>query len=65
MIASVNPYDGVTVKTFEPVSDRELDYRLDLAQRAFLRQRQTSFADRAGKLLKAAEILESEKSRFA
>ncbi|HTS46859.1 MAG TPA: NAD-dependent succinate-semialdehyde dehydrogenase [Bryobacteraceae bacterium] len=64
MIASVNPFDGVTVKTFEPISDRELERRLDLAHRAFLAHRKTSFADRAAKLLEASRIIESEKSRF-
>jgi succinate-semialdehyde dehydrogenase/glutarate-semialdehyde dehydrogenase len=64
MIASVNPYDGVTVKTFEPISDRELDRRLELAHKAFLRHRTTSFSDRAAKLLEAARILEAEQSRF-
>jgi succinate-semialdehyde dehydrogenase/glutarate-semialdehyde dehydrogenase len=65
VIASVNPFNGVTLKTFEPVSDREVDQRLELSQKAFLQHRRTSFADRASKLLKAAAVLESDKSRFA
>jgi succinate-semialdehyde dehydrogenase/glutarate-semialdehyde dehydrogenase len=65
VIASVNPFNGVTLKTFEPVLDREVDQRLELSQKAFLQHRRTSFADRASKLLKAAAVLESDKSRFA
>jgi succinate-semialdehyde dehydrogenase/glutarate-semialdehyde dehydrogenase len=65
MIASVNPYDGVTLKTFEPLSGDELERRLSLAHRAFLAHRETSFTDRAAKLMKAASLLESEKMRFA
>ncbi|HLG94923.1 MAG TPA: NAD-dependent succinate-semialdehyde dehydrogenase [Bryobacteraceae bacterium] len=64
MIASINPYNGVTVKQFEPISDRELDRRLELAHRAFLTHRKTSFAERAAMLMKAAAILEAEQSRF-
>ena len=64
MIASVNPFDGVTVKTFQPISDRELERRLELAHKAFLTHRKTSFSERAKKLLEAARIIESEKSRF-
>ena len=64
MIASVNPFDGVTVKTFEPMSDGEVDQRLDLAYKAFLAHQETSFSDRASKLLEAARIIESEQSRF-
>ncbi len=64
MIASVNPFDGVTVKTFEPISDAELERRLDLAHKMFLVHRKTSFADRAKKLLEASRIIESEQSRF-
>jgi len=65
MIASVNPYDGVTLKTFEPLSGDELERRLSLAHRAFLAHRETSFTDRAAKLMKAASLLELEKTRFA
>jgi succinate-semialdehyde dehydrogenase / glutarate-semialdehyde dehydrogenase len=65
VIASVNPFNGVTLKTFEPVSDSEVDRQLELSQKAFLEHRRTSFADRASKLLKAAAVLESDKSRFA
>lgn len=64
MIASINPYNGATLKTFEPISDGELDRRLELAHRAYLSHRETAFADRATKLMKAADILESEQSRF-
>jgi succinate-semialdehyde dehydrogenase/glutarate-semialdehyde dehydrogenase len=65
VIASVNPFTGVTIKSFEPASDREVDHRLELSQKTFLQHRRTSFADRASKLLKAAAVLESDKSRFA
>ena len=64
MIASINPYDGVRVKTFEPLSDQEIESRLVLAHKAFITHSKTTFSERGSKLLKAASILESEKSRY-
>ena len=55
----------LTVKTFEPATDREVERRLDISQKAFIQHRRTSFADRASKLLEAAAVLESDKRRFA
>jgi succinate-semialdehyde dehydrogenase / glutarate-semialdehyde dehydrogenase len=63
-IASVNPATGEVLKTFEPLTDRELAKKLDLAAAAFATHRNTSFAYRAERMLKAAEILEREKERF-
>ncbi len=64
MIASINPYTGVTVKVFEPHSEAEVERRLDLSYKTFLQNREISFAERAAKLVRAAEILESEKRKF-
>jgi succinate-semialdehyde dehydrogenase / glutarate-semialdehyde dehydrogenase len=60
-IASVNPATGEVLKTFEPLTDRELAKKLDLAAAAFSIYRETSFAYRVERMLKAAEILEAEK----
>ncbi|MBX6332388.1 MAG: NAD-dependent succinate-semialdehyde dehydrogenase, partial [Gemmatimonadaceae bacterium] len=62
MLYSVNPATGETLATFPPLSDGELDRRLDRAVAAFRRHRTTSFADRARRLLRAADILEGEKA---
>jgi acyl-CoA reductase-like NAD-dependent aldehyde dehydrogenase len=64
MIASVNPYTRTTLKTFEPLSGAELNRRVQLARDAFESHRKTSFAERAAKLLQAAQILESEARQF-
>jgi len=64
-IATINPTTGETLKTYAPLSDSELESKLALAEKAFAQHRQTSFADRAEKLLAAAEIFESEKDRLA
>ena len=49
---------------FEPLSGAELNRRVQLAKDAFESHRKTSFAERAAKLLQAAQILETEARRF-
>lgn len=60
-IATINPGTGETIKKFDPLSASELELKLRNAADAFHSFRRTSFADRAGWMIKAAEILESEK----
>jgi succinate-semialdehyde dehydrogenase / glutarate-semialdehyde dehydrogenase len=60
-IASANPVTGKTVKTFEPLTAAQLEARLQCAADAYRRHRGTPFAERARHMLRAAEILESEK----
>ena len=64
-IASINPATGETIKTFEPLSESEIDEKLQRAAETFASFRQTSFADLASMMLRAAEILETEKNDFA
>ena len=63
-IASVNPATGQTLRTFTPLSEPELDARLQCAADAFGRYRRTPMAERTGMLLLAADILEAEKEKF-
>ncbi|HLV88055.1 MAG TPA: NAD-dependent succinate-semialdehyde dehydrogenase [Candidatus Sulfotelmatobacter sp.] len=63
-IATVNPATGEVVTTFQPLSAAEIESKLKLAVNAFEHQRQTSFAERASRMVKAAEILERDKERF-
>ena len=64
-IATTNPATGEVLKTFEPLSDSEIEAKLALAATAFQKHRRTSFADRAAKMMRAAEILEKEKDECA
>src|ERR1700730_12738727 len=64
-IATINPATGLLVKTFEPLSDRQLEEKLQTAAQAFSSYRKVSFAERARLMLRAAAILESEKEIFA
>jgi succinate-semialdehyde dehydrogenase/glutarate-semialdehyde dehydrogenase len=64
-IASINPFNGETLKTFEPLTAEQLDHKLHLAAAAFSRYRKTAFADRAQSMLRAADILERDKVRLS
>ena len=59
-IATINPANGKIVRTFEPYSAARVNEALDRAASAFQQQRRMSFADRAGRMRKAAEILNAE-----
>src|SRR4051812_38379417 len=64
MIASINPASGETLRTFAPLSDRDLDHRLSRAEEAYRIYRKTSYADRKRWLTSAADILENERDRL-
>jgi len=64
-IASINPATGETLRTFEPLSERQLDKRVHLAFETFHSYRGTAFAERVPLMVRAAEILEREKQDFA
>jgi succinate-semialdehyde dehydrogenase/glutarate-semialdehyde dehydrogenase len=59
-IATINPATGETVKTFEPLSDAELEDKLARASAAFAGYRRTDVAERAGWLAAAADVLEAD-----
>jgi len=63
-IATINPATGETLRTFTPLTPAELEARLQCADSAYRRHRRTSFAERRKLMLKAAEILETEKEAF-
>ncbi|MBZ5655640.1 MAG: NAD-dependent succinate-semialdehyde dehydrogenase [Acidobacteriia bacterium] len=64
-IASINPATGEVIKTFEPLSAAQIEQKLQLAASAYRSHRRTSFADRASRMIRAAEILEKEKDECA
>ena len=64
-IATINPATGEVVKTFSPLSEAEIEDKVQLAVSTFKAERKTSFAVRAKRMLKAAEILERDKDKFA
>src|SRR5258708_27207602 len=64
-IASINPATGEPFQTLEPLSQEQLEDKIQLGHELFLRYRRTSFTGRARMMLRAAEILEAEKKDFA
>jgi succinate-semialdehyde dehydrogenase / glutarate-semialdehyde dehydrogenase len=64
-IATTNPATGELIRFFDPNSSAEVDAKIQKAFDAFRAHRRTPFADRAAKMLRAAEILEKEKDRWA
>ncbi len=64
-IATINPATGQVLKTFEPLSDAQLEQKIQRAADAFPKHRKMSFADRAQRMAKAGDILESDKETFA
>src|SRR5258708_2639936 len=64
-IATINPATGQILKTFEPLSDSQIEAKLKLAAAAFPQFRKLSFAERATMMNKAAGILEAEKEDLA
>jgi succinate-semialdehyde dehydrogenase / glutarate-semialdehyde dehydrogenase len=64
MIASINPATGETLRTFEALSDTQVDDALARADAAWRTYRHTPLAGRVRWLSAAAEILEQEKDRL-
>src|SRR6202040_4453122 len=64
MIATINPATGDTLKAFDSLTEQELDQKLRRAAETFQTYRRTSFAERERMMLRAAEILETEKNEF-
>jgi succinate-semialdehyde dehydrogenase/glutarate-semialdehyde dehydrogenase len=60
-IASIDPATGDSLRSYDALTDDELEAKLRRADEAFRAYRRTSLADRARWLTRAAEILEAEK----
>jgi succinate-semialdehyde dehydrogenase / glutarate-semialdehyde dehydrogenase len=63
-IASINPATGETIATFQALTDDEIERKLRCASDAFRVNRKRSFAERASRLKRAAEILERDAPRY-
>ncbi|MFJ3640909.1 NADP-dependent succinic semialdehyde dehydrogenase [Streptomyces sp. NPDC090108] len=64
-IATVNPANGETLETFEPMGEEELERRLQLAEATFRTYRTTPFAERARLLNRAAGLLDEDLPEIA
>lgn len=63
-IATINPATGRTERSFEPLSDAELEARIQCASDTYRRYRRLPLPERTRMLVKAAEILEADKETF-
>jgi succinate-semialdehyde dehydrogenase / glutarate-semialdehyde dehydrogenase len=62
-IATINPATGKTEKTFEALTDAQLEQKLALAAETFKTYRKTPFVERARMMRKAGELFEAEKEK--
>ena len=63
-IATINPATGESIKMFAPLTDPQIDEKIEKAEETFRSYRWSSFADRGKRMLQAARILEEEQDRF-
>jgi succinate-semialdehyde dehydrogenase/glutarate-semialdehyde dehydrogenase len=59
-ISTINPATGEEVESFDPLSEEQVEEKLQRATETFNEYRKTSFEERAQMLTRAAEILEEE-----
>ncbi|HLL33909.1 MAG TPA: NADP-dependent succinic semialdehyde dehydrogenase [Streptomyces sp.] len=64
-IATVNPANGETVKTYEAMGEEEIARRLQLAEATFRTYRTTSFAERSRLMHRAADLLDEDRQDIA
>ena len=64
-IATTNPATGEVIRTFQPLSEDQIEQKLKLAVTTFHAEQKTPFAERARRMTRAAEILERDKEQFA
>ncbi|KIZ46470.1 aldehyde dehydrogenase family protein, partial [Rhodopseudomonas palustris] len=63
--ATINPYSGETLKSFDDATDAEVREAIGNAHNAFLAWKETGFAERARILQKAADILRQNSDAYA
>jgi succinate-semialdehyde dehydrogenase / glutarate-semialdehyde dehydrogenase len=63
-LSSVNPATGEVLARFDEISDAELERRLARAVETFRTWRKVPFAERARRMVRAAEVLEQRKAHW-
>jgi succinate-semialdehyde dehydrogenase/glutarate-semialdehyde dehydrogenase len=63
-IATINPTTGETVRTFQALGEREIEEKMQRSVEAFLQNRRRSFAERASRMRKTAEVLDRRQNEF-
>jgi succinate-semialdehyde dehydrogenase / glutarate-semialdehyde dehydrogenase len=63
-MTSRNPATGETLATFDTLTDDELEQRLSVAATAFAVHRRTAMNERAGRMRRAADILDADRQEL-
>jgi len=63
--SSVNPFDNKLVKSFDEVTDKQLEEKIAVATECFATWKLTSYAERAKIVHKAAKLLAEQADHFA
>jgi succinate-semialdehyde dehydrogenase / glutarate-semialdehyde dehydrogenase len=63
-IATINPATGELVKSFEALTDAQIEKKIQLATETFQSYKKIPHSKRAEMLVRAAEILENDKEKF-
>ncbi|MFE7437064.1 NADP-dependent succinic semialdehyde dehydrogenase [Streptomyces tendae] len=63
-IATVNPANGETIRTYEAMGEEEIERRIELAEATFRTYRTTGFYERAGLMRRAADLLEADQKEI-
>ncbi|MBX4174624.1 MULTISPECIES: NADP-dependent succinic semialdehyde dehydrogenase [Streptomyces] len=63
-IATVNPANGETLRTYEAMGEEEIERRLQLAEATFRTYRTTAFEERARLMHRAADLLEADREEI-
>ncbi|MFJ8610494.1 NADP-dependent succinic semialdehyde dehydrogenase [Streptomyces sp. NPDC093675] len=64
-IATVNPATGETLKTYDALGEEEIERRLAIADAAYRSHRTTTFAERALRMNRAADLLDEDQQDIA
>ncbi len=65
MLQAINPTNGQLLHEFEPLSDEAVEAAVERARAGFRSWRNTSFAERAALLKKAAQVMRDDRERYA
>jgi succinate-semialdehyde dehydrogenase/glutarate-semialdehyde dehydrogenase len=63
--SSVNPFDNTLVKSFDEITDKQLEEKIASATTCFAAWKHTSYAERAKIVHKAAKLLHEQADHFA
>lgn len=64
-IKSVNPFNNKILKTFDEITDQELERKVEIAHKSYLNWKNTAIDERSKLLLKVSSIMRDRKAELA